>query len=162
MAEEEFRKLKEKKWERDVYQDTEGNKFVYWEEKGILEGIEGKAKGEILHVAKVPRGVILMGHIPFTHFPIYMKKVPFKQYPFALVGVSMAGLQTLAPIIEELGTVNPPLAYAVATSPALAGILAEKLRNAKFREAVKKDIHKIEDFIKEEYEKAKEKIEEVI
>lgn len=162
MAEEEFRKLKEKKWRREVYQDKEGSKFVYWQEKGILEGISGKSEGKLLHVTKVPRGVIKIGNIPFIHYPLYMKKLALKKYPFALVGVSIAGIQTLTPVISQLEAVNPPLAYAVATSPVLVGVLAEKLRDVKFREEVKKDIHKIEHFITEEYEKAKEKIEEVI
>lgn len=89
-------------------------------------------------------------------------KLPLEKYPFALVGVGLGGLQLLTPVISELETVNPPLAYAVATSPALAGVLAEKLRDVKFREEVRKDIHKIEDFITEEFEKAKEKIGKVI
>lgn len=162
MVEAEFKKLKEKKFGRDVYQDPEGNKFVYWKEKDILEGISGETKGKILHVTKIPRGVIKMGHIPFTHYPLYMRKLPLERYPFALVGVSLAGLRLLTPIITELESVNPPLAYAVATSPVLVGILAEKLRNVKFREEITKDIHKIEDFIMEEFEKAKGKLEEVI
>jgi hypothetical protein len=61
-------------------------------------------------------------------------------------------LQVLTPLIEELSGVNPILATAVATTPALAGVIAEKVvRNKAFQ----KDVKLFEKLVHEEYTKFK-------
>jgi hypothetical protein len=146
-----FQKQKMKLKGYDVYANIKGDRFVHDKEKRLFIGIDRVNKNVILHVkpqAKMP----ILATLPFVHKPLYIQRVKLSEYPYAFAGVSLGGLQVLTPLIEELSAVNPILATAVATTPALAGVIAEKvIRNKAFQ----KDVKLFEKLVHEEYTKFK-------
>jgi hypothetical protein len=148
-----FRKVKEKLKDFDIYANIKGDRYAHDKEKNLFIGIDKATKGQILHVQKHEK-LPIFGTIPIIHYPIYVGKKKIGDYPYAFAGTAVTGTQFLMPLVEELEVVNPPLAWAVASSPIVAGVVAEKLiRNKKLQAEIRKDIHKFEDFVHGELEK---------
>jgi hypothetical protein len=146
-----FKKQKAKLKGYDIYENIIGSRFIHDKEKKLFIGIDKENKNIILHVtpqAKMPVFVTL----PFVHYPMYIESRKFSEYPYAFTGTAVAGLQVLIPLIDELSAVNPVLATALATTPAIAGVIAEKVvRNKAFQ----KDVRLFEKLVHEEYTKFK-------
>jgi hypothetical protein len=150
-----FKKVKEKLKGFDIYANIKGDRYAHDKEKNMFIGIDKAVKGQILHVQKQAK-MPIFGMIPIIHYPLYVQRIKAKDYPYAFVGSTVVGTQFLMPLVEELEAVNPPLAWAIASSPIVAGVVAEKLiRNKKLQAEIGKDIHKFEDFVHGELEKIK-------
>jgi len=148
-----FRKTNEKMKGLDVYANIKGERYAHDKEKNLFIGVDQRIRGQILHVRKQEK-LPVFGMIPIIHYPLYVAKRKFSEYPFLFAGTAFGGLSILEPLIMELQTVNSPLAIAVASTPALAGYVAEKIaRNPKLHDEFRKDIHKFEDFAHKEYHK---------
>jgi hypothetical protein len=146
-----FKKQKARLKGYDVYENIKGDRFVHDKEKKLFIGIDKENRDVILHVtpqAKMPVFLTL----PIIHKPMYLEKIKPSEYPFALVGTYVVGTQVLMPLIDELSVVNPVLATALATTPALAGVIAEKVVRSK---ELQKDVRKFEKLVHEEYTKFK-------
>jgi len=130
-----------------VYENIKGDRFVHDKIKGLFIGIDPVNKNIVLHVkshSKIPS----LGTIPFIHKPLYIGKVKASQYPFAFMGISVAGIQTLIPLVEELSAINPVLAGLVYESPIIAGAVAEGVMRNK---TLQKDVKKFEKLVQKEY-----------
>lgn len=158
--------LKLKKVGKNRYEDPEGNIFDWKKEKKELVCIKGKREGKIFKASKVPKDVFQLTEIPFSGRKIYGGVRKTSDYPFVFVTGTLGGFYALQPMIAELMTVNPPLAYALTLSPAVASYVGEKMtRNKKLKEELSEDIHKFEDFVKKEFRaigKEYEKMKKVI
>jgi hypothetical protein len=146
-----FKKQKAKLKGYDIYENIKGDRFIHDKEKKLFIGIDKENKNIVLHVTpqvKMPVFVTL----PFVHYPMYIESRKFSEYPYAFTGTAVAGLQVLMPLIDELSVTNPVLATALATTPAIAGVIAEKVVRNK---AVQKDVKLFEKLVHEEYTKFK-------
>lgn len=148
-----FKKEKYKMKDYDVYSNIKGERFIHDKEMGTFIGIDETNKNVMLHIKKrekMPVFVSALGH------PLYIGRMKETEYPYAFAGTTVAGIMALEPLIEELSVINPPLSYILATTPALAGFVAEKIiRNKKLHEEIKKDIKKFERLIHAEIGKMK-------
>jgi hypothetical protein len=150
-----FVKTERKLKSYDVYENIKGDRFIHDKEKSLFIGIDESNKNIILHVKPTPKFPTI-GTLPFIHKPIYLGKIGFKDYPYAYATTTLVSIQAILPLVEELSTVNPALTAILATTPALAGYVAEKIvRNKKLQAEVRKDIYKFEDLVHDEYSKLK-------
>ena len=147
-----FKKQKAKLKGYDIYENIKGDRFIHDKEKKLFIGIDKENRDVILHV-KQQEKLPVFATLPFVHYPMYIEKRKFSEYPYAFTGTTVAGLQVLMPLIDELSVVNPILATALATTPAIAGVIAEKVVRNK---AVQKDVKLFEKLVHEEYTKFKE------
>jgi hypothetical protein len=146
-----FKKQKAKLKGYDIYENIKGDRFIHDKEKKLFIGIDKENRDVILHV-KQQEKLPVFATLPFVHYPMYIEKRKFSEYPYAFAGTTVAGLQVLMPLIDELSTVNPVLATALATTPAIAGVIAEEVVRNK---ALQKDVRKFEKLVHEEYTKFK-------
>jgi hypothetical protein len=146
-----FKKQKAKLKGYDVYENIIGSRFIHDKEKKLFIGIDKENKNIILHVTPQQKLPVLVT-LPFVHYPMYIEKRKFGEYPYAFTGTTLVGMQVLMPLINELSAVNPILATALATTPAIAGVIAEKVVRNK---ALQKDVKLFEKLVHEEYTKFK-------
>ena len=144
-----FKKQKAKLKGYDVYENIKGDRFVHDKKGGLFIGIDKANKNVTLHV-KPQEKMPTLGSLPFIHKPLYIQRIKASDYPYAFVGTGLVAMQALLPMIDELSVTNPLLATAVATTPALAGIIAEKVVRNK---ALQKDVRLFEEFVQKEFHK---------